>query len=68
MYKSFNIYYHGDIILGDIILNHATTHEIYETLDAGLAVRSSLLDIPKAFDNVRHEGVQNGISGILLKL
>ena len=49
------------------------THEINEALDAGLEVRSVFLDISKAFDKVRHEGVlfklsQNGISGNLLKL
>ena len=41
--------------------------------DVGLVVRSVFLDIPKAFDEVRHDGVlfkltQNGISGNLLNL
>ena len=43
------------------------TREIYESLDAGLEVRSVFLDISKTFDKVWHEGVlfklsQNGIS------
>ena len=60
----------GDSYINQLI---SITHEIYELLDAGLEVRSVILDISKAFDKVWHEGVlfklpQNGISGNLLKL
>ena len=60
----------GDSCINQLI---SITHEIYESLDAGLQVRSVFLDISKAFYNVWHEGVlfklsQNGISGNLLKL
>ena len=49
------------------------THEIYESFDVGLEVRSVFLDISKAFDKVWHDGIiykltQNGISGNLLNL
>ena len=49
------------------------THKIYESLAAGLKVRSVFLDISKAFDKVLHEEVlfklsQNRISGNLLEL
>ena len=48
-------------------------HEIYESFDVGLEVRSASLDISKAFDKVWHDGIiyklsQNGISGNLLNL
>ena len=33
------------------------THEIYESFDVGLEVRSIFLDISKAFDKVRHNGI-----------
>ena len=60
----------GDSCINQLI---SITHEIYESLDAGLEVRSVFLDISKAFDKVWHEGVlfklsQNGISGNFLKL
>ena len=60
----------GDSCINQLI---SITHEIYESLDAWLEVKSVFLDISKAFDKVRHEGVlfklsQNGISGNLLKL
>ena len=43
------------------------THEIYESFDVGLEVRSVFLNISKAFDKVWHNGIiykltQNGIS------
>ena len=49
------------------------THEIYNSFDEGVEVRSIFLDISKAFDKVRHKGLlfklsQNGISGNLLDL
>ena len=49
------------------------THEIYNSFDEGLEVRSVFLDISKAFDKVWHKGLlfklsQNGISGNLLDL
>ena len=49
------------------------THEIYQSFDVGLEVRSIFLDISKAFDKVWHDGIiykltQNGISRNLLKL
>ena len=51
----------------------SVTHEIYESFDVGLEVRSVFLDISKAFDKVWHDGIiykltQNGISGNLLNL
>ena len=66
---------HSGFKPGDSCINQliSITHEIYESLDAGLEVRSVFLDISKAFDKVWHEGVffklsQNGTSGNLLKL
>ena len=49
------------------------THEIYNSFDEGLEVRSVFLDISKAFDKVWYKGLlfklsQNGISGNLLNL
>ena len=49
------------------------THEIYESFDVGLEVRSVFLDISKVFDEVWHDGIiykltQNEISGNLLNL
>ena len=49
------------------------THEIYESFDVGLEVRSVFLDISKAFDKVWHDGIiykltQNGLLGNLLNL
>ena len=49
------------------------THEIYESFDVWLEVRSVFLDISKAFDKVWHDGIiykltQNGISKNLLNL
>ena len=64
MFKFFN---ENNLILpkypgfkpGDSYINQliSITHEIYESLDAGLEVRSVFLDISKAFDKVWHEGV-----------
>ena len=61
--------------LGDSCINQllSITHEIYESFDVGLEVRSVFLDISKAFDKVWHDGIiykltQNGISGNLLNL
>ena len=60
---------------GDSCINQllSITHEIYESFDVGLEVRSVFLDISKAFDKVWHDGIiykltQNGISRNLLKL
>ena len=60
---------------GDSCVNQLLpiSHEIYKSLDDGFDVRSVFLDIPKAFDKVRHEGIifklkQNDISGELLNL
>ena len=49
------------------------THEIYESFDVRLEVRSVFLDIFKKSDKVWHDGIifklnQNGISGNLLNL
>ena len=46
-------------------------HEIHQSLDCGLEVRSVYLDMSKAFDKVWHDGLifklkQNGIEGNLL--
>ena len=48
-------------------------HEIHESFDVGLKVRSVFLDISKAFDKVWHDGIiykltQNRMSGNLLNL
>ena len=48
-------------------------HEIHESFDVGLKVRSAFLDISKAFDKVWHDGIiykltQNRMSGNLLNL
>ena len=48
-------------------------HEIHESFNCGLEVRSIYLDMSKAFDKVWHEGLifklkQNGIEGNLLNL
>ena len=58
---------------GDSCINQLLSiiHEIYESFDVGLEVRSVFLDISKAFDKVCHDGIiykltQNGISGNLL--
>ena len=60
---------------GDSCINQllSITHEIYESFDVGLEVRSVFLDISKAFDKVWHDGIiykltQNGILGNLLNL
>ena len=60
---------------GDSCINQllSITHEIYESFDVGLEVRSVFLDISKAFDKVWHDGIiykltQNGISENLLNL
>ena len=49
------------------------THEIYHSIDEDYEIRGVFLDISKAFDKVRHEGLvfklkQNGISGSLLNI
>ena len=49
------------------------THDIYESFDVGLEVRSVFLDISKAFDKVWHDGIiykltQNVVLGNLLNL
>ena len=60
---------------GDSCINQllSITHEIYNSFDEGLEVRSVFLDISKAFDKVWHKGLlfklsKNGISGNLLEL
>ena len=60
---------------GDSCINQllSITHEIYNSFDEGLEVRSVFLDISKTFDKVWHKGLlfklsQNGISGNLLDL
>ena len=61
--------------LGDSWVNQllSVKHEIFRSFHDGLDVRSDFLDISKAFDKVRHEGIvcklkQTGISGALLHL
>ena len=54
-------------------INLSINHEIYESFDVGLEVRSVFLDISKTFDKVLHDSIiykltQNGISGNLLNL
>ena len=60
---------------GDSCINQqlSITHEIYNSFNEGLEVRSIFLDISKAFDKVRHKGFlfklsQNGTCGNLLDL
>ena len=60
---------------GDSCTNQllSLVHEIHESFDCGLEVRSVYLDMSKAFDKVWHEGLifklkQNGIEGKLLNL
>ena len=81
--KMFNFFIENKLISsnqsgfkpGDSCINQllSITHEIYESFDVGLEVRSVFLDISKAFDKVWHDGIiykltQNGISGNLLNL
>ena len=81
--KMFNFFMENKLISsnqsgfkpGDSCINQllSITHEIYESFDVGLEVRSVFLDISKAFDKVWHDGIiykltQNGISGNLLNL
>ena len=49
------------------------THGIFKSFDDGHDMQSNFLDISKAFDKVRHEGIifklnQNGVFGELLNL
>ena len=44
----------GDSFVNQLI---AITHEIYKSFDDGLEVRGVFVDIPKAFDKVRHQGL-----------
>ena len=76
MFKEmFNIFIENKLISsnlssfkpGDSCINQLLyiTHETYESFDVGLEVRSVFLDISKAFDKVRHDGIifkltQNG--------
>ena len=60
---------------GDSCTNQllSLVHEIHESFQCGLEVRSIYLDMSKAFDKVWHEGLifqlkQNGIEGKLLNL
>ena len=60
---------------GDSCINQLLSiiHEIYESFDVGLEVRSVFLDISKAFDKVWHDGIiykltQNRVLGNLLNL
>ena len=60
---------------GDCCINQllSITHEIHQSFDDELEVRSVFLDISKAFYKVWHQGVifklkQNGISGDLLNI
>ena len=60
---------------GDSCINQllSITHEIYHSIDEDYEIRGVFLDISKAFDKVRHEGLvfklkQNGISGSLLNI
>ena len=59
---------------GDSCINQllAITHEIHKPFDDGFEVKGVSLVIPKAFDNVWHEGLilklsLNGVSGNLKK-
>ena len=75
--KMFNYFIENELISsnqsgfkpGDSCINQllSITHEIYESFDVGLEVRSVFLNISKAFDKVWHNGIiykltQNGIS------
>ena len=60
---------------GDSCINQLLSifHEIYNSFDEDLEVRSVFLNISKAFDKVWHDGIifkltRNGISGNLLNL
>ena len=58
----------GDSCISQLL---SLTHEIYNSFDEGLEVRSVFLDISKAFDKVWHKGLffellQNGVSVNLL--
>ena len=81
--KMFNFFIENKLISsnqsgfkpGDSCINQllSITHEIYESFDVGLEVRSVFLAISKAFDKVWHDGIiyrltENGISENLLNL
>ena len=60
---------------GDSCINQllCITHDIHQSLDNGLETREVFLDVSKAFDQVRHEGLllklkQISISGHLLNI
>ena len=60
----------GDSCISQLL---CITHDIYQSLDDGLATRGVFLDLSKAFDKVWHEGLlfklkQNGVSGNLLNV
>ena len=82
-YEILKFFYENNIVSpkqfafkpGDSYINQSVSisHEMYESLDAGLKVRSVFLNISKAFDKVWHEGIlfklnQNRILVNLLKL
>ena len=38
-------------------MHKSITHDIYHSFDEGFETRTIILDISKAFDKVRHEGL-----------